>query len=254
LRPATHADGSAVVSATAKPVVSKTRGVVDLAKRDQAPVEERNMPAARPAASASASGSMRRSVAKPSVVARPSAPPAPEPERKPGKGRGASKMEADLHDLDDAAVGGGGTLTEAPKEEHEVYDAPVSSTVHREITDEDFDQLFEEHPPKPPSLLQRIGTALGFGGKVRATIVLERPDQLVLTFVTPKELDWSPGTTLDLHIGGRTIQVRLDPTATTANAKLAAGVTVRVTLILDAALPSGALELDVNGLRLTAQR
>src|SRR5690606_24100228 len=98
--------------------------------------------------------------------------------------------------------------------------------------------------------------ALGFGQPevVHSTIVLERPDQLVLTFVTPKSLDWSPNATLELRIGGRTIQVRLDPTATTANGKLGAGVTVRVTLTLSAALPSGALGLDVCGLRLTARR
>ncbi|HVI01359.1 MAG TPA: VIT domain-containing protein [Enhygromyxa sp.] len=108
-----------------------------------------------------------------------------------------------------------------------------------------------------PTLRERLSAALGLGGKpqtVRAKIVLERPDQLVLTFVTPEALDWSPSTTLELRIGGRTIQVRLDVAATTAAGKLGAGVTVRLALTLDAALPSGALDLDVNGLRLTAKR
>jgi hypothetical protein len=136
-----------------------------------------------------------------------------------------------------------------------------NDSVFSEITDHDMDDLFagdleEADAPAPaPTLLQRIGAV--FRGKpeiVRATILIERADQLVLSFVLPKQLDWSPGTILELRIGGQTIQVRVDPSATTAAAKLGAGVTVRLTLTLDAALPSGAFELDVCGLRLTAKR
>jgi Ca-activated chloride channel family protein len=173
----------------------------------------------------------------------------------------------------------------APKQEQREPRMVIGSPndgVFKEIADEDVDQLFasastemapvdfddaesEEadledledapSPPPAPTLLQRIGAV--FRGKpetVRATILLERADQLVLSFVTPKQLDWSPGTTLELRIGGHTIQVRVDQSATTAAAKLGAGVTVRLTLTLDAALPAGAFELDVCGLRLTAKR
>jgi Ca-activated chloride channel family protein len=139
--------------------------------------------------------------------------------------------------------------------------------VFREIADDDIDCLFGDgggapspsdapSPPPAPTLLERIGSALGFGQPetVRATILLERPDQLVLSFVTPKQLDWSPGTTLELRIGGRKISVRVDPSATTKAAKLVAYVTVRLTLTLGAALPPGALELELCGLRLVANR
>ena len=119
--------------------------------------------------------------------------------------------------------------------------------------EQEIDGLFEA---ERPTLRERLSAALGFGKPelVRATIVLERADQLVLTFVTAKPLDWSPAAILELRVGGRTIQVRLDLAATTAAAKLGAGVTVRVTVILVAALPPGSLELDVCGLRLTANR
>lgn len=120
-----------------------------------------------------------------------------------------------------------------------------------------MDELGGGFEAERPTLRERLTDALARGGKppsVHATIVLERPDQLVLTFITPKALDWSPNATLELRIAGHTIQIRLDPTATTANGKLGAGVTVRVTVILSAALPPGALELDVCGLRLTARR
>lgn len=135
------------------------------------------------------------------------------------------------------------------------------------MSDADFDSMYEDlgdyeessaAPPAPPrpSLRDRLVDALGFGKAktVHATIVLERADQLVLTFITPNPLDWSPAAIVELRVGGRTIQVRLDRAATTATAKFGAGVTVRVTVILDTALPPGPLELELCGLRLTAKR
>jgi Ca-activated chloride channel family protein len=112
-------------------------------------------------------------------------------------------------------------------------------------------------PPRPhagdrtelPPLTRRFKSRT-----IPAKILLERADQLVLSFVVGRQLDWSPNTTLELRIDGRKIQVRVDQAATTANARLDAGVTVRLTLTLGFALPPGALELEVCGLRLAADR
>jgi len=187
----------------------------------------REMPSGPPAA------------AKPAPAPRASKTMIAAPSAAPAKGRAAAK------EISDGAAFG------------EMHDANIDAL----FADDEAEVEVEERnapiaPPRRPSLRDRLVDALGFGkpDPVRATIVLERPDQLVLSFIVPGPLDWSPTTTLELRIGGRTIQVRLDPAATTASARLDAGVTVRLTLILDAALPPGSLELDVCGLRLTAKR
>ena len=81
-----------------------------------------------------------------------------------------------------------------------------------------------------------------------ARLVLRGADRLVVEFEVPEGgFDWSPGTTAQVKLAdGRTVEVEVDLTTTTAPGELASGTTVRLVLRLERPLTGGQVPVGVE--------